>query len=142
MGRQKQVQIPTEVGEALARFKAWRMTRKNGTRIPEDLWSEAAELARRFGINRVSLALGLCNTTLKEHVEKGQVAAGMVPAPRSKPMRHTFVEVEGGCCPEGFPGGAVLELTRPEGERLVLRWPAGNAVDACGLVAAFLGRVR
>ncbi len=48
MGRQKQVQILTEVGEALARFKAWRMTRKNGARIPADLWSEAAELARRL----------------------------------------------------------------------------------------------
>lgn len=38
---------------SLLRLQAWRQTRKNGDHPPEQLWSEAAGLARRLGVNRV-----------------------------------------------------------------------------------------
>jgi hypothetical protein len=37
-------------------------------------------------------------------------------------------------------GGAVLELSRADGARLELRFPAHEPVDVLGLVAAFVGR--
>lgn len=136
MGRPRRLPLPSEADETRARFEAWRRTRRNGEHIPEDLWCEASGLARRLGINRVSLALGLSHTSLKEHVEKGQVRAAM-PA-----VQPAFLELDGGRCQGDFPFGPVLEVTHAEGERLVMRWPAGSAIDACGLVATFLATCR
>jgi len=42
---------------------------------------------------------------------------------------------------DDLPAGVVLEVTHREGERMMLRWPAGSVVDARGLVSAFLRRV-
>lgn len=147
MGRPKQAPLPPEANETLAKFEAWRRTRKSGERIPGDLWSEATALARRLGVNRVSLSLGLSHTTLKEHVEKGRVATR--PTPQARPGRGqpSFVEMPQG----GFLGvgpssahtaGLELEVIRLEGDRMLLRWPAGSVVDPSGMVATFLGRAR
>jgi hypothetical protein len=149
MGRPKLPQ-PAELEETRARFQAWRQTRKNGDALPKELWSEAAGLARRLGINRVSEALGLNHTTLKDHAAKGRVATGPVQQPQPEPIRPAFVELsidpgarmrapaDGNPFQDSLPAGPALEVARPGGERMVLRWPAGSVVDACGLVAAFL----
>ena len=92
------------------------------------------------------LALGLNHTTLKEHVLAGQVATKPVRRPRPELSPPAFVALDGshfrGDRPSGdLSAGPVLEVTRREGERMVLRWPAGSVVDPCGLVAAFLERL-
>jgi hypothetical protein len=134
------------------RFQAWRRTRRNGEHLPEELWSEAAGLARRLGINRVCRALGLNHTTLKEHVAERQVATRPAQRPQPAPVQPAFVELPlGPGAPRRAPDagdrflsnlltGPVLEVTRTGGERMVLRWPAGGVVDPCGLMATFLGR--
>jgi hypothetical protein len=86
----------------------------------------------------------LNHTTLKKHVAKGQVATSPVQRLRPEPA---FMELDGsgflGVRPSGsLPDGPVLEVIRPEGERMLLRWPAGSVVDPCGLVATFLERGR
>jgi hypothetical protein len=140
MGRPKLIPLPAEVEETRARLHAWRRTRKNGDHLPEKLWSEAAGLARRLGVNRVCRALGLNHTTLKEHVAKGQVATSPVKRQGAEPAQPAFVELDGGRFLGDLPAGPVLEVTRPEGERMVMRWPVGSVVDTCGLVASFIGR--
>jgi hypothetical protein len=138
MGRPKQP-LPAELEETKARFQAWRQSRKNGEHLPKELWSEASGLARRLGVNRVSEALGLNHTTLKEHAAKGRVVTRPVQRPRPKPAQPAFVELSGGHFLGDHMAGPMVEVTR---ERMVLRWPAGSMVDPCGLVAAFLGRDR
>ena len=56
------------------RFTAWRNVKRQGERIPEELWSSAAELAREIGINCVANALHLDYTKLKHRVN-GPVAS-------------------------------------------------------------------
>lgn len=141
MGRKKQMPLPVEVEETRARFQAWRQSRKNGERLPMELWSEAVGLARRLGVERVRLALGLNHTTLKEHVMEGQVATKPVRRPRLELPQPAFVALDGSHFLDDLPAGVVLEVTHREGERMMLRWPAGSVVDACGLVSAFLRRV-
>jgi len=141
MGRPKQP-LPAELEDLRVRFQAWRQTRKNGERLPKELWSEASGLARRVGINRVSEALRLNHTTLKEHAAKGRMVTRPVKRPRPAPVQPAFVELDGGHLPGDHLAGPMVEVTRPGGERMVLRWQAGSVVDSCGLVAAFLGRGR
>ena len=153
-------------GEVLSRLEAWRRTRKSGQRLPEDLWREAGALARRFGINRASHALGLNYIKVRDHAGQG---AGLVHQPRAaraavvKPalpvspagIRETerhFVELsmdpgarvrapgEPAAFPEEAGAGPVVEVTSRDGARMVMRWPCGSTVDAGAMVASFLGR--
>jgi len=63
----------------------------------------------------------------------------------STPVRPTFVELADGDCVTdcGTPqSGPVVEVTSPDGGRLVMRLTPGSAVDAIGLLQSFLGRAR
>ena len=43
--------------EAKARFDEWRQTRKGKAATPDELWSAAAEVARKEGVSRTSTEL-------------------------------------------------------------------------------------
>ena len=55
MPRSKTPTISLE--EAKARFEEWRRTRKGKAAIPDELWSAAAEVARKEGVSRTSTEL-------------------------------------------------------------------------------------
>lgn len=136
MGRHLREALPAEVQETRAKLEAWRKTRKSGTSLPAELWSEAVAWARRFGINPVCKVLGLSFTDLKKRMGRAhhEVRA------RPKAVAATFVEFDGAGFQAGIPGSPVVEVISPDGARMVLRWPSGVAVDVGGLVASFLGR--
>jgi len=149
MGQHLRETLPAEIQETRARLDAWRETRRSGTPIPADLWCEAVEWARRFGVNPICRALGLSFTDLRkrvEHVHQVRVV------PRA--AEPTFVELsldpearmrasgDRGGFQAGIHGGPVVEVVSPNGARMVMRWPLGAAVDAGELVASFLGRGR
>src|SRR5260370_42499849 len=71
-------------GEVRARFEAWRQKRQGKSPIPDELWSAAAELARKDGINRTAAELHLDGGKLKRLM--GAKATSGKPAP-------TFVEL-------------------------------------------------
>ena len=58
------------------------------------------------------------------------------------PVRPTFVELGGDCVTDGgtVQAGPVVEVTHPDGGRLVMRLAPGSPVDAIGLLQSFLGR--
>jgi hypothetical protein len=56
--KSKQLSIP-DLQNLRRQFAAWRNTRNHGDRTPEQLWSSAADLARRHGVNPIAKALGL-----------------------------------------------------------------------------------
>lgn len=60
------------------RLNAWRQRREPGEHIPEEIWSPAVKLARRFGISKTSTTLRLGFRELKARVERT----------RQKPSRH------------------------------------------------------
>ena len=47
------------IDEVRTRFEEWRQNRQGKSPIPDELWSAAAELARKDGINRTAAELHL-----------------------------------------------------------------------------------
>ena len=57
-----------ELAEAATALAQWRSTRRRSSRIPEALWSQATELAERYGIAPVAVALKLDYKSLKHRL--------------------------------------------------------------------------
>ena len=69
------------IEEVQARFDQWRKMRRGRSRIPEELWAAAGELAREYGVNRVSRALRLEFNHLKRVAESTGAARRTEKAP-------------------------------------------------------------
>ncbi|MBI4881738.1 MAG: hypothetical protein HY812_19070 [Planctomycetes bacterium] len=80
--------LPLPLVKAAERLDQWRQQR-SGRRISEELWSLAATLAGRYGVNRTARALRLHYPDLKQRVARSRsLAAGSGRGP-------AFVEVPG-----------------------------------------------
>jgi hypothetical protein len=70
------------IDEVRTRFEAWRQNRQGKSPIPDELWSAAAELARKDGINPTAAELHLDGGKLKRLMESkatsGKPAAAFV----------------------------------------------------------------
>ncbi len=71
-----------------AQFEQWRRSRGKRRAIPESLWQAAACLYPTLPLSRISKALGLDYTKLKDHVH------GQAPDP-SLPAEAAFIELGG-----------------------------------------------
>jgi len=85
MTRGKSSRVP-DIDAVRSRFEQWRQTREGKARIPEELWSAAAAVARRDGVHRTASALHLDGGKLKRRMAASQT----VP---SRPMPPAFVEL-------------------------------------------------
>jgi hypothetical protein len=86
--------------EALRRrFEEFRNQHQRRTRLPEDLWRAAAEIAGRRGMNLVCRCLGLDSNSLKKWMGKG------VKGPRPRQVRRT--------CSAMTPTATFMELLTP-----------------------------
>jgi hypothetical protein len=74
------------IEQVRARFEQWRQTRRGKARIPDELWTAAAAVARRNGCNRTAAALGLDGGKLR----KQMVAAGAVSRRTAPPAFLEF----------------------------------------------------
>ena len=50
------------------RFRAWRLTRKCRSRIPEELWDAAAALSEQYSLHPIATTLRLNHSSLRDHV--------------------------------------------------------------------------
>lgn len=121
--------------EVRARLERWRERHGGpGTRIPEELWSEAARVAVVAGIGATARALRL---------NEGRLAKRMVCAERSssaseEPARSVFVELDpSGVCSSGR---TLLVLEREGGERLRIEVTGATTVDVIALMRTFWSR--
>jgi hypothetical protein len=115
------------------RINHWRLIRRQRRPMPEDLWQEAARIARVNGINPTATALGLNYYGLKDRTEDLPKEAP-VPAPRP-----TFVQVE----PPAslFPASCEVEA-ESGGEKMTLRLSGSPSVDVLSILNAFWSRRR
>jgi len=138
VGRPKHAALPSQIGDLLARIQTWRSSRKSGAAMPEDLWRAAGEWASKVGINPVCKALGLSYSDLKKRAQPKQA---LQVFQRSGPLPPTFAELDGAFFAGGVSqAGPTVEVTNPDGGRLVMRLAPGGTVDAIGLLESFLGR--
>lgn len=94
------------------RLERWRRNRKQRSPIPEELWTAAAELARRHGLAKTARALRLDYYSLKERIEK----AGDRPGSCQVNARPTFVELVPQ--PTTAVSECTVELEDPSGARM------------------------
>ena len=121
------------------RLKHWRETRVRGARIPVELWTLVAGLARQLGVHRVAKVLHLDYVRLKQRVQgtgrearSGRVGTGKVDA--------GFVEMLVSA-PSSVPGRCecALEMENAQGAKMRMEL-SGNGLGALGAVcSAFWG---
>ena len=89
--------------EARARFEEWRNNRSGKTRIPDELWAAAVEVAWEIGINRTARELHVAWDDLKRRMgTMGEVPQQAVSpefvelvAPATQSVPECTLEVEG-----------------------------------------------
>jgi len=101
--------------------------------MPEELWQEAARIARVHGINPTASALGLNYYGLKGRTEE-------LPKEESAPaVRPAFVQVE---APASLlPSSCEVEV-ESAGEKMTLRLSGSPPVEVLSLLNAFWSRQR
>jgi len=117
-----------EIEATKLKFEKWRRRRTGQERIPESLWSEAVELARRHGTWPAARALRLDYNKLKQLAVAGNERRSLNPS-------TTFVEV--------IPSGAgvsscIVEMENGRGARMRMEWK-GAAADLTALSRTFWG---
>ncbi len=121
MERPNPVAQPRTFDDLKRRIFQWRLTRLHRRPMPEDLWQEAARIARVQGINRTASTLGLNHYSLKKRIEELPKES---PAPAAHPA---FVEVQ---APASFSAawpGSFLSWTKGErSSRLARQWIPSN----------------
>jgi len=89
------------IDEVRARFEEWRKNRQGKSPIPNELWSAAAQLARKDGINRTAAELHLDGGKLKRLMGAKATPRKPVPAfvelltPRAVSAPEYTIELEG-----------------------------------------------
>ena len=92
--------------QAKIRFEEWRHNRKGKAAIPDELWSAAAEVARKEGVSRTSAELRVEWNELKRRMA---AAAGVsrrtappafveLVAPQAQSRSECTIELEGRRC--------------------------------------------
>jgi hypothetical protein len=120
--------IPLEIEATRLKFEKWRRSRTRLERIPQMLWSEAVERARRYGTWPVARALRLDYNKLK------QLAVGGNERPALN-ASTAFVEV----IPPGVGvSSCVVEMENGRGARMRIEWK-GTAADLTALSRTFWG---
>src|SRR5512144_1513670 len=114
-----------DISGVRTRFENWRQMRKGKTRIPDELWSAAVEVARRDGVNQTAAALHLDGGKLKRRM----LAAGSQP---DKTMPPAFVEM---MVPHSGASECTIELEGRNG-KLRIHWKGATAADLAGLSRA------
>ncbi len=104
MAREAVADVADDLEELRRRFEEFRNTQPRHSRLPETLWTAAAELARRHGVNPTARTLRLDYTGLRKRVEnqsRGKQRRTSAPptfmefvAPGAKAVTNCTVEVE------------------------------------------------
>ena len=123
-----------QLTDAAAALAEWRKTRLRSSRIPEDLWSRAIELAERHGIAKVAVALKLDYTSLKRRLAT-TAAAATATAPAKRPAAGArssvpsadFVELDFGL--PLAPPPCILVLSDRHGRALRIELPRAASSD-------------
>jgi hypothetical protein len=70
MRTKKPAKLPAALSAASKQFDRWRKRHRSRQRLPQELWRQAATLARKYGLNPTARALGLNYHSLKRHLAK------------------------------------------------------------------------
>jgi hypothetical protein len=123
-----------ELEQLQRRFEEFRKLRPSRGRLPAGLWKEAAEAARRFGLNPTAQALRLDYNRLKKHMaavpgsikQRKQVA----PAPGFEELIGAVPQVTTDCR---------IEVESDRGAKLRLELKGLATSELASLIRGFTG---
>jgi hypothetical protein len=131
MKNKNELVLATEVETVRQRFAQWREQNLGRPPLPKALWSAAADLARRHGVNPIAQALGLNYYSLQERMESANGTERQPP-----PQAPSFVEL--------MPWGAGLpechlEVEHARGHKMKIQLK-GTATHELATLAQLLWR--
>ena len=122
-----------QLDRVLERFETWRKRRKQGERIPEELWKGAVGVAGSLGVGKTAQALRLDHAHLKRRL----AAAGSEHAASKGPAASpAFVELMS--CPPAPIAECLFELEAPGGTKLRLHLKAKELRDVGALARSLV----
>ena len=127
MGDSAHSDIPAALSRVQRKFEQWRQRHRPRAPIPQELWREAAELARAYGVHRTAKALRLHYYSLQKRVAAATRSGQRVPE---------FVEI----LPGGMPGPraeCLIEVEDGSGGKMRIRLPGGDLPDVVALTRVF-----
>jgi len=120
----------TRLEKLKRRFETWRKTKTGRSPIPETLWRSAVKLAEASNINRVSKALHLNHTTLKERMMTDTDASFSF----QESPEPLFVELDS---PSKPLSECFIELEKSDGAKMKLHFNKTQDVDFTSLIQSF-----
>ena len=127
--------LPAKLASGRRCFEEWRSTHKPHSRLPEGLWTLAAELAREYGINKVARTLRLDYNCLKKRVD----LPALSDTSEAMPMPQ-FLEL----LPSG-PNSTVecsIECENIKGTRIRINIKSQELPDLAALSSSLWSQVR
>ena len=112
-------------------FETWRQARTSRSRIPENLWTVATDLARECGVFRTARELHLNYSALRERMDSTH--SRIV---RRQPVTMGFVEVVP--TPAVCYSECTIEIERGRGSKVRIHLKSREAPDLGQIGAAFL----
>jgi hypothetical protein len=96
MNTRQQAALPLALSKVRGQFDQWRSRHRKHTRLPEELWRQAAAVAREHGLNKTARALGLDYYSLKKRLD--ETTAEQAIRAKAEPE---FIELVPGMMPSG-----------------------------------------
>ena len=122
--------LPADLSSAARRFAEWRKNRTT-RRIPDELWSLAADLGARHGLSRTARALRVDYYGLKKRID-----AAAAPDPSETVAPPAFVSIL--TAPSAEAADGLIEFERAGGEKMRIHWKGGATPDLAALSRLFL----
>ena len=114
-------------------FTTWRASRKQKSRIPDELWEAAASLAAQYSIHQVSRDLRLNHTALKD-----QVAARTQEDDSTTAQQACFLELSP---PQSPPlSECLMEMENRHGEKMRMHFAGEVSLDLLAVSQNFWTR--
>jgi hypothetical protein len=117
------------------RFEEFRNVRTSRGRLPAALWKEAAEAARRYGLNPTARALRLDYNRLKMHMA---ATPGQAKQRKQVHPAPAFVELIGPTA--GATTDCHVEVESERGAKLRLELKGIATAELASLIRGFLGQ--
>lgn len=125
--------ITPDIASLCKQIAQWRKTRRRGERMPERLWAEARDLARRHTAGSIARVARIDYYALKKRVESSVVA----PAAKQK-GQPVFLEVP--VSVGDHPVECVIEMEHPGGGRMRIHSTGAMMPDLTALTRSFWDR--
>jgi hypothetical protein len=128
-----------DLEELRKRFEEFRNQHQSRTRLPEELWHAAAEIAGRRGMNLVCRRLRLDANSLKKWMSTGASGPGRKHTRRERSTPPSaFVELLTPA--SGVAAGCIIEVESHRGGKLRLEVKGITTSEIAQLIHSFAGQ--